>query len=213
MKIFASALAAALTTLLASGVASATVIDFAGEARGAERGVADRSVLNTSALGGLNLQFSAGPGGSNQNYAYFNDLGNNHEPGLGVCTLLGTGGQCASARDDSIAGGEWVRIAFNDAPFDVKRLSFNSETGRLVSSLGQLRISTAVGGVVSTALMTFAQARAFDFGLVDWIEFGHQDIEFYVATISDVPIPGSLALLLSGIGGLAFATSRRRARS
>lgn len=211
MKKFAFAVATLLAATLAASQASATVINFVAEANnGGERGLADGAVLNTAALGGLNLEFSAGDHGAERDFAYLNRVGHGHQAGLGVCTVLGSGGKCAPNRDDSLSSNEFVKVAFLGAPFDIQKMSFNSETGSLAGSTGLVRIATSVGGIVSAAIMTFAEAAATAFGPVDWIAFGFVDTEFYVAKISDVPLPGALPLLLSGLAGLGFAANRRK---
>ena len=205
---------AALAAGLISGQASATVIDFAAEAGASgERGVADGTILNTAAMGGLNLQFSGGIGGIGSDFAYFNQATPNGSPaGLGTYSRLDSASQCNPSYDDVVATNEWVQVGFVDGPFDVQALSFNGAGNvSLNNSTGLITILTSLNSVVSVVTMTFAQASTHAFGLVDWIRFQFEGSEFVVASIADIPLPGALPLLLSGLAGLGFAGRRKKA--
>lgn len=214
MKKLRIAFIAALAGGFASGEASATLINFAAEAGASgEQGVADGTVLNTAAMGGLNLQFSAGIGGASSDFAYFNAATSNGSPqGLGTCTRLDVLNQCNPEYDDVVAANEWVQVAFLDGPFNVVALSFaGAGNASLDSSLGLITITTSLNSIISVVTMTFAQAATNAFGLVDWIRFEYAGTEFVVASISDIPLPGALPLLLSGLAGLGFAARRKKA--
>ena len=210
MKKFSIATVAALAIVFAAGQASAKLIDFQAEAAGNERGVADGTVLNTAALGGLNLEFRAGIGGAARDFAYFNDGGGNPNipTGLGTCTRLDMAAQCNPSYDDVVSSNEWVEVGFVDAPFNVHRVSFDSPD---ITASSLIKITTSLNGIVTVAVLTFAQAASTGFGLVDSIRFEFVDTEFAVASITDIPIPGALPLLLSGLAGLGFAARRRKA--
>ena len=205
---------AAVAAGLISGQASATVIDFVAEAaaRG-ERGVADGTVLNTAEMGGLNLQFSGGIGGASSDFAYFNAATSNGSPqGLGTCSRLDSLNQCNPEYDDVVAANEWVQVGFVDGPFDINAMSFvGAGNASLDNSSGLIKITTSLNSVISVVTMTFAQAASNAFGLVDWIRFQYAGTEFVVAQISDIPLPGALPLLLSGLAGLGFAARRKKA--
>lgn len=217
-------LALVAASLAAAGTAGAVTVNFAREANlGGERGVADGTVLNTPSLGGLTLRFSAGRGREGFEFAYFNAFeapapGFKGRPaGLGVCTTLTATGLCAAAADDTVDHGEFVRVDFVDTPFEVARMSFNGRFASNDASPLLLKVTTSLGGAVSTAVLSFAEATTRNFGFVDWIQWDFirdQGVgaKFFVASISSVvPTPGAMALLLSGLAGLGFAASRRRA--
>ena len=221
MKVIIGLAAAAL---LGVGSAGAVTINFAKEATlGGERGIADGGVLNTSRLGNLDLRFSAGRGAAASESAYLNAYEasysggvKNRQAGLGVCTRLDAANLCRDALDDTISHGEFVRVDFVDNPFHIASMSFNGRFASLDASSLLVRITTSLGGVVSMATLSFADAASRTFGLVDWIQWDFikdQDpnAKFFVASISSaVPVPGALMLLLSGIAGLGFAIRRRR---
>jgi hypothetical protein len=207
----------ASAAIVLASAAQATVINFVAEANtGGERGVADGTALNTAALGGLNLAFSGGRGGSAADFAYFNAPGGRRLGGLGTCTTLDPMMQCVDPTDDTVAHAENVRVDFLDGPFEIRRLSFNGRFAALDGSPLLLKITTSLSGVVSEFLISFADASRRNFGFVDWVRFefvqGQGNVaKFFVASISDVPLPGALPLLLSGLAGIGFAARRRRA--
>ena len=219
---FAVGLAAAAFVIV--GSAGAVTVNFAQEASlGGERGVSDGGVLNTSRLGNLDLRFSAGRGADASETAYLNAYEasyrggiKNRQAGLGVCTRIDAANLCGDPLDDTISHGEFVRIDFVDGPFEVAGMSFNGRFGSLDTSSLLVKITTSLGGVVSIVTVSFAEAAARNFGLIDWIQWDFirgQDAnaKFFVASISSaVPVPGALTLLLSGIAGLGFAIRRRR---
>ncbi len=219
---FAIGFAAAASLFFDS--AGAVTVNFAQEATiGGERGVIDGTVLNTSRLGSLDLRFSAGRGGNASEAAYLNAYEasykggiKNRQAGLGVCTRLNAANLCDNPLDDTISHGEFVRVDFVASPFQVAGMSFNGRFGSLDASSLLVKITTSLGGVISMATLSFAEATTRNFGLIDWIQWDFirgqdADAKFFVASISSaVPVPGALTLLLSGIAGLGFAIRRRR---
>lgn len=221
MKKFFAGLAAA--ALVGVGSAGAVTINFAREANvGGERGVADGTVLNTPNLGNLNLRLSGGRGGEAFEFAYLNAFEapapgfKGRQAGLGTCTRLDAMMQCTPSGDDTVDHGEFVRVDFVDGPFEILRMSFNNRFESLAGSPLLLSITTSLGGVISQVTLSFADAATRNFGFVDWIQFDFLrsqgvDAKFLVSSISnEIPVPGALPLLLSGLAGLGFAARRRR---
>lgn len=219
-KLFVGLAAAALVF---AGSASAVTINFAKESTvGGERGVADGAVLNTSRLGNLDLRFLGGRGGNTGDFAYFNAFEapapgfKGRQAGLGVCTVLTAANLCGTATDDALSHGEFVRVDFLDGPFEIARMSFNGRFASLDASPLLVKITTSLGGAISVATLSFADAATRYFGFADWIRWDFiagqaANAKFFVASISnEIPVPGALALLLSGIAGLGFASRRRR---
>lgn len=223
-KIFA-VLAASIAAGFTSMAAQAAPVDFVSYASGNEHGIASGVVGTPSVnINTVNMTLL-----SNYN-PYFDDVDllSRKPGGLGVCRSLftnvnGVPNQCNPGSDDSIDGdngiNEYIKILFTDGPYDVRLLSFNDgqHNGLNSNNVGQVTymILDALGGILSSATTTFANlvamAAAGAFLNIAGIGFEFFDTEFYVDTVSDVPIPAALPLLLSGLAGLGFAGRRKKA--
>jgi hypothetical protein len=123
---------------------------------------------------------------------------------------LRASGACSKSYDENIATSEFVRIDFASGPYLLRRLGFAGETPADDIAGGLVRITTGLGAAVSVATLTFAEARRASFGAADWVQFDFVNTEFVVSSLSDVPVPGALPLLLTGILGFGAAAARRR---
>lgn len=193
--------AAAIAASFVSVSAQASIIDFVAEAAGNERGVASGTqvTINGNVIT-LNSNFSP----------YFDDLSAGRPAGLGVCRVLDAGAQCDPSDDDSIDGeggiAEYVEVVF-DSPFSINGLSFyDSDHVSIDDSAGQLLIN----GMLTTFADAVAAAANGDFAGLESIRFTYVNTDFYIGSISDVPIPGAIPLLLSGLAGLGFAGRKKK---
>ena len=141
-----------------------------------------------------------------------------------------TGSSCTNAGDDSIDGddgvdAESVFLEFAEA-FDVRSISFRDGEHNVIDGDQTIRFNAGFAGgepSLIVALMrpdqvftieeilALAASGALDNVTALWFGFGGSNAtEFYVEAISDVPLPGALPLLISGIAGLGFASRRRK---
>ena len=140
--------------------------------------------------------------------------------GLGVCRVLDQNAQCADSGDDSIDGengiAEAVNILFSNGPINIFGLSFrDGNHNQINDSLGLLQYTIGFGNGTNTGLITstFADLVALAAGGiadVSFINLGYNNTDFYLESISDVPLPGALPLLISGIAGLGFASRKKK---
>lgn len=224
----ASAFCAAMA--LAIAPASAAKIDLGEFARLNGGGVANGATLTVD---GVTITFTAGgalgeEGAGLTFFPYFDDYFQGRAGGLGVCRALDIrpvgnvpGGDCQRADRAGISGEggvqEFIMLSFED-PYNVNAISFRDGAHNPINqSAGRLRFFFAFADqTFASGLTTFAdlttRAAAGEFQEVSAFSLGYVDTAFYIDSISDMPIPGGAILLISGLGGLAFA-ARRRNRS
>lgn len=219
----------AATTLMA-GAANAAPISFADFAAGNEGGIVNNTSID---FGGVNISFRSGSFVAAdtvdpQFNPYFDDVtGNPARPaGLGVCRVLDgdggvgdTGAECANSGDDSIDGDDGVREAiqvfFDDGPFNLLGLSFrDGQHNPINNSDGLIEWAFLISGDIVSGVSSFAElvtmAAAGDFVGTSAFQLSYVNTEFYLESISDVPIPGALPLLISGLAGLGFASRKKK---
>ena len=216
--------AAALAAGLAIAPANAAVIDFANEAdTNGERGLDNPGTIT---IDGVALSIASGIFATGEFVfnPYLDESSGGLPGGLGVCRELeaGPGSECADSGDDSIDGeggiDEAVSIRFLDSQMNITGLSFRDGDHNLINDSDGLIVYQITGGANSTGGLvtdTFANLVALAAsGLVDVgaIFFGFVNTDFYVEsiTVSDVPIPGAIPLLISGLAGLGFASKKKR---
>lgn len=208
---------------MAMAPAHAGLIDFANEAdTNGERGVASGSTI---AIDGVNMRLSGTQGlDINQPFAanpYF-DAG---DAGLGVCKVLTGSAQCNPGNDDNVTLGEALKIEFlsDDGTMSVSRNilgfafddSIHNPLG--LGNDGLVRIITDNGDMTALFSAFIAMAASADafFQNVTMIELFYDNKQFYVNAmdVSEIPLPGALPLLFSGLAGLGFAGRRRKTKA
>lgn len=203
---------------LAAAPAQAALLDFAGYAVGNEQGVANVAPGTSNlTLSGYHLRLTSSD--SNTGAAYYSYLDDGSDvdgAGLGVCKALSYG-ECNPSNDDNVTSGEQVSIEFLDGPVNIDAMDFRQE-GHIPFSGASLADTLLIAVNGGPALeYTFAAALATSFANVTSILFKYDDgantaDQFYLSslTVSDVPLPAALPLLLSGIAGLGFAARKRK---
>ncbi|MBL4619959.1 MAG: VPLPA-CTERM sorting domain-containing protein [Marinicaulis sp.] len=213
----ATILAATFTSMSANAI----VLDFVAEAAGAERGIANGSTITNFQGTGVDVTFTAG---TKDWYPYFDDLSGGKPGGLGVCKNLfgsvggagddGASDDCDPPSDDNVTVEETITLGFSGVAFALRDISFNDVDHNALGVAGNDgSIAIALdGGLAMVMLMSTAisMAKAGAFAAASSIMFGYVDTQFYISSISDVPIPGAIPLLISGLAGLGFAARRRK---
>jgi len=226
-KLFA---AAAVSVAMAVAPASAGTISFADFAAGNEGGIENRSSVN---FDGTVITFVSGTGSAasgrfstTEFNPYFDDVSGGKPAGVGVCRRLDgpggvgdTGADCFNPGDDSIDGEQGINemlVLIFSGGFDIRMLSFrdgdhndiNNSSGLI--SWGAYTIAGFIGGTNTFAELV-ALAAAGGLQGVNELGLSYVDTDFYLEAVSDVPIPGAIPLLLSGLAGLGFASRKKKA--
>ena len=203
----------AASTLLASAIAaSAATLDFAAEAAGNERGVADGTTLSIS---GLDVTFTA-TGGS----AYFDDVSGGRDGGLGVCTTLTASAQCNPSSDDNISANEAVFLTFANSGFidsglfrDADHYLFNGFFEYSLNGGADWLTAAVVNGL-------FNFNSAFTEAGLGFRSIGYQ---FYVTelgssngagiSVNPVPLPAGMVLLGTGIAAFGVWSRKNKRKA
>lgn len=229
MRLKILALSALFTVSAGLSGASAAVINFAEEAKpanGGERGLENGEIFTSS--NGLSIRLTSGgvsTDGSNKVPApYLDDVAGGKPAGLGVCTLeSGPGSECERSDEDNVTGdqSEFIELGFLDDSgermFSLDGISFRDADHDDISDSSDLLQISVNGGplitlsfaevVAAAAAGAYVNAETLRFVAISLANGGR---EFYINTVSNVPIPGALPLLLSGLAGLGFASRRRK---
>jgi len=222
MKKLRTFAATTIAASLASMSAHAIVLDFVAEAAGAERAIENGSTITNFQGTGVDVTFTAEGGDW---HPYFDDLSDGKPAGLGVCQVTfgalggpgddGMSDDCNPPNDDNVTVGEAITIGFSGQSFAIRDLTFFDATHNPLGVGGNDGdVSIALDGGVAVSMLfstAIAMAQAGAFASASQITFAYVNTQFYVGAISDVPVPGAIPLLLSGLAGLFFASRRRKA--
>ena len=212
MKKFILTAIAASAMSLTSMSANALVLDFVAEAAGNERGIANGSTITNFQGTGVDVTFTAGDDSSY--HPYFDDLSGGKPAGLGVCKELFNSGACNPSSDDNVSVNESIALAFGGEQFAIRDITFYDADHNALGVMGndgQVMVDIGAGFMMTTFSQIIADANNGLLAGVTSIAFRFADTQFYIGAISDVPIPGAIPLLLSGIAGLGFASRRKKA--
>ena len=198
---------AAVSVGMALAPAHAALIDFANEAdTNGERGLTNGSAI---AIDGFNLVLTSFDSGGNLAHNPYLDAGN---AGLGVCsTGLTMTAQCVVGSDDNVTVNEQIRVAFSGT-LDVLDALFRGRSHDVLTS-GMIMLVTDAGSITADVSTLMADALAANLLTdISYIQFNYVDTEFYLSslTVNDIPIPGAIPLLVSGLAGLGFASRRKK---
>ena len=228
-RIHSLVIAAATSLAVMGGVTSAqaAIFDFVAAAASNE-GVFD-NLAAYATVDGITVQ-AFGLGFANS-VAYLDDVAfvseanpGGRPAGLGVCSAgLGSPsppGECKDSGDDNVTSGETLRLEFysdaaanNSMTVTINPIFFrdadhffnNFDPGNLID----IRINDAIAGFTTFPLIsnftTPLNGTTFDF------KFNNE--QFYISSLTAVPLPAALPLFLSALAGLALLGRRRRKKA
>ena len=211
-KLVLGAVAAIAASVISLPAHAVIVLDFAAEAAGNERGITNGSTITNFQGTGVDVTFTAG---ANPEYSpYFDDINGLGDPaGLGVCKNLDDNAQCNPGGDDNVSVDETITVGFSDN-FSLGGISFRDATHMVLGvpgNDGNVLVDVGAGFIQYTFSQVILLAGGGAFNDLSEITFAFLDTQFYIESLSDVPIPGAIPLLLSGLAGLGFASRRKQA--
>ena len=196
-KFIRSGIAIAAFAFTAS--ASAASFDFLTEASGNEHG-GDPLVFMSD---GVTLTASGYEFGVGTTYNAYLDQG----AGLGVCKILDGGDQCAPASDDNVTLNEVLKIVLEGAN-TLKDLVFLNGSHGAVDSGAEILVR--IGGTGMFSPFTFgALSMASLSGNIFEFMVDTDGNDFYIRSISAVPVPAAVLLFGSALLSM-FGFSRRK---
>jgi hypothetical protein len=139
--------------------------------------------------------------------------------GLGVCSSLSCstqdGGDAGTdTSDDNVTLGETLTLNFGKI-VNITDIFFNNSdhpplTGQVGLNGGLLTIA---GGLVTSGQALLSGSQVYNFSFFDSGSNDPKENQFYIAsvTVSPVPLPAGMVLLLTGFGALGVARRRKTA--
>ncbi len=194
---------AALMGIAPLGGAQAALFDFAGMAAGNE------GAFTSATEDGITVDGFSTTGGT----AYLDDVSGG-PAGLGVCTVFtggGTIGVCDPASDDNVTAGEVLVLTFDQVVVLGDTL-FRTATHTTTFGPGAL-IDITVDGFLFDDISLVHMIDLFFLGTGTVFEFELDGVfgeQFYIQTLTAVPLPAAAPLFAAGLLVLGFAGRRRR---
>jgi len=204
-KLFATAGAVLIASLMVIGVAKAAVFDFANIADNPPGELGGQPLLFSN--GGIDLEargYLLGDGA----FAYLDSGG----AGLGVCGTLNASLQCNPGSDDNVTAGETLQLTFSEKViFD--SISFKDEVHGTAGLTGDEFVLTIDGVTIApNSSLDPANWGALAGIMGTVFEFAFFDEQFYIGNIavSAVPLPPSMILFGAALIGLGVLSRRRK---
>lgn len=193
---------ATLTAItLTFSAAEAAVFDFVAEAAANPGGVPQGYAMSA---GGIDLSITANPVNP-----FLDPVFSGRPGGLGACIVIAWATDFCdpniAGNTDNVGVGESVTLTFGQK-VDISNLSFNSGNHKSLNNSPQTLLVNGVEWTFQNlflAVLSGVSVLTLAYG-------GSGAAEFYVSSLTAVPIPAAAPLLLSGLAGLAFAARRKR---
>ena len=184
---------------------------------------------NTFTVGGIGVIASGSNVNETFSEAFLDSTDGSGRAGLGVCSTEPAGGGglfsgCGTTKlalntaDDNVSGiqgGETLNLQFVGGPVSIMGATFRNATHKLYDNTTTERTGTFAlykNGTLFSSTASFVNFLWSSLGSdVTSLGFKYTGKEFYLSTITAVPLPAGVLLLGSALGGLGLMKRRRKA--